>query len=279
MPLIKMAIIQSSFAKDRQKNIEKMSQRIEEASKKGAHLVLMPELFETPYFPREKNKDFFGLAKPLKGNETIQHFQKLAAKHKMYIPISFFEKDGDKYFNSMAFVDHLGQLKGVYRKTFIPSGPGYEEKFYFQSGDTGFKVWETSFGRIGIGICWDQWFPEAARAMVLKGADILLYPTCIGSEPEDPQFDTKDLWQKVMIGHAVANVIPIAAANRVGQEGDQTYYGSSFIANHRGNMVSEADRTSETILYADLDFEKSKVAREDFGLIKDLNIYLKGKTH
>jgi len=272
MAFVKIAVIQASFNPDCEKNISKMTEKIKEAAQNNAKIILLPELFENHYFPREKKKEFFDLAKSFKGNKTLFHFQGLCEKLKVAIPISFFEMEGEKYFNSIAFIDERGRNQGIYRKTFIPSGPGYEEKYYFNPGNSGFKVWETRFGKMGVGICWDQWFPEASRAMTQMGADLLLYPTCIGSEPEDPDFDTQKPWQRVIRGQAVANTIPIAAANRVGKEGDQTYYGSSFIADHRGNFLAKANREEETILYAELDFEKIREDRKDFGLLRDLSL-------
>jgi len=270
MKPLQLAVIQTSFSDNADKNFEKINSLIQKAADGGAHLILTPELMEGHYFPREINNEHFQRAKPFENNPTLQYFQGVAEKLNVYLPISFFEKSNEKYFNSIAFITNTGKIAGVYRKTFIPSGPGYEEKHYFQSGDTGFKVWDTLYGKIGVGICWDQWFPEAARGMILKGADILLYPTCIGSEPENPNFDTKDLWQKAMVGHAVVNVTPVAAANRIGTEGNQTYYGSSFICNHRGKILFEASRNKEEILEATFHISEIREDRKDFGLIDDL---------
>jgi N-carbamoylputrescine amidase len=200
---------------------------------------------------------------------TIRHFQQLAQELAVVIPVSFFEKAGQHYYNSIAIVDADGALLGTYRKSHIPDGPGYEEKFYFRPGNTGFKVWPTRFGTLGVGICWDQWFPECARAMVLMGADILFYPTAIGSEPQTPDLDTKDPWQRAMIGHAVSNVIPVVAANRVGTEGDQTFYGHSFIANQRGDKVAELNRTEEGVICATFDVPEIRRHRASFGFFRD----------
>ena len=269
----KLAVLQTSFTNEREKNVQKVTSWVEKAAKEQAHIILIPELFETEYFCREKDKRFFELARPFHNNSTITHFQKVAEKNHIAIPISFFERDGERYFNSVAFIDETGKVQGKYRKTFIPTGPGYEEKYYFEPGDTGFHVWKTSFATIGVGICWDQWFPESARAMTDLGADLLLYPTCIGSEPEDAQFDTQPLWQKAMIGHCVSNTIALGAANRIGTEGNQTYYGSSFIADHRGNLLDQAGRNEEKILLANLDPNRSRLDREDFGLLRDYKIF------
>ena len=193
----------------------------------------------------------------------------LAKELGVVIPVSFFERDGHAFYNSLAMVDADGALLGVYRKSHIPDGPGYEEKFYFRPGNTGFKVWPTRFGKLGVGICWDQWYPECARAMMLMGAEILLYPTAIGTEPENPELDTKDLWQRAMIGHAVSNVVPVVAANRIGLEGDQTFYGHSFIANHRGDKVAELGRAESGLITADLDLDEIRRNRASFGFFRD----------
>jgi N-carbamoylputrescine amidase len=193
----------------------------------------------------------------------------LAKKLKVAIPASIFERDGQHFYNSLAMIDADGSVLGVYRKSHIPDGPGYEEKFYFRPGNTGFKVWPTRFGTLGVGICWDQWFPEAARAMMLMGADILFYPTAIGSEPDNANLDTKDLWQRAMIGHAVSNVVPVVAANRIGTEHGQTFYGCSFISNHRGDKVAELGRADEGIIHATFDLEEIKRNRAAFGFFRD----------
>jgi N-carbamoylputrescine amidase len=193
----------------------------------------------------------------------------LARELHVVIPVSFFERSGQVYYNSLAMINADGAMLGVYRKSHIPDGPGYEEKFYFRNGDTGFKVWDTTFGKIGVGICWDQWFPECARSMVLMGAEILLYPTAIGSEPEEPNLNTKDPWQRAMIGHAVSNVIPVAAANRIGLEGSQTFYGHSFIANQRGDKVAELNDTEEGVITAEFDLDTVRLNRASFGFFRD----------
>ncbi|CAN1210315.1 N-carbamoylputrescine amidase [Tumidithrix helvetica PCC 7403] len=250
-------------------NIAKITDFVLKASERGAQVILPPELFEGAYFCREERDRFFDWAHPVADHPTIQHFQSLAQKLKVVIPLSFFERAGQTYYNSLATIDTNGEVLGIYRKSHIPDGPGYEEKFYFRPGNTGFKVWQTAFGKIGVGICWDQWFPECARAMALMGADVLLYPTAIGSEPEEPDLNTKDPWQRAMIGHAVSNVIPVAAANRVGKEGSQIFYGHSFIANHRGDKVAELNATEEGILLAQFDLETIRRNRASFGFFRD----------
>ncbi len=259
------AAIQCPLGDSREGNVARVTGHVRAAAAKGANVVLPPELFEGPYFCRHEDEKFFSWARPLEGNPTIAHFAKLAKELGIVIPVSFFEHAGQAYYNSIAIVDRDGQTLGLYRKSHIPDGPGYEEKFYFRPGDTGFKVWKTAFGTLGVGICWDQWYPETARSMALLGADILLYPTAIGSEPHDPSLDTKDPWQRVMIGHAVANVMPVVAANRIGTEEGQVFYGSSFIADHRGDKVSELGRTEEGVVLASFDFEQLRKTRAASG--------------
>jgi N-carbamoylputrescine amidase len=267
--LITVAALQTSFTEDLSTNVAKVTDLVRKAAFQGAQVILPSELFEGPYFCREERDEFFDWAKPLTEHPTIRHFQELAEELAVVIPVSFFEKAGQNYYNSMALVDADGALLGTYRKSHIPDGPGYEEKFYFRPGNTGFKVWPTRFGTLGVGICWDQWFPECARSMVLMGADILFYPTAIGSEPQTPDLDTKDPWQRAMIGHAVSNVIPVVAANRVGTEGDQTFYGHSFIANQRGDKVAELERTEEGVICATFDLPEIRRNRASFGFFRD----------
>ncbi|MDR3607164.1 MAG: N-carbamoylputrescine amidase [Oligoflexia bacterium] len=266
---VKVAAIQSSFSEDLDKNVEKTVSFVREAAKKGAQIILPSELFEGPYFCREERDEFFAWAKPYEGHPTIQRFQDLARELKVVIPISFFERDAHAYYNSLAMIDADGTRLGLYRKSHIPDGPGYEEKFYFRPGNTGFQAWKTRYGNIGVGICWDQWFPECARAMMLKGADLLFYPTAIGSEPETPELDTKNLWQRAMIGHAVSNVTPVIASNRVGNEDGQIFYGSSFITDHRGDMKAEMGRTEEGVIVAEFDIEEIRKNRASFGFFRD----------
>ena len=266
---VTIAVIQASLNADIATNVSKISDLVSKAAHQGAQVILPPELFESPYFCREERDRFFDWAHPVENHSTIVNFQKLAKELNVVIPVSFFERSGQVYYNSLAMVDADGSLLGVYRKSHIPDGPGYEEKFYFRGGDTGFKVWDTAFGKIGVGICWDQWFPECARAMVLMGAEILLYPTAIGSEPEEPNLNTKDPWQRAMIGHAVSNVIPVAAANRIGLEGSQTFYGHSFIADHRGDKVAELNDTEEGVISATFDLDIVRLNRASFGFFRD----------
>lgn len=266
---VTIAVIQTALNDDVATNIVKISDLVSQAAQQGAQVILPPELFESPYFCREERDRFFDWAHPVENHPTIAHFQKLAKELHVVIPVSFFERAGQVYYNSLGMINADGALLGVYRKSHIPDGPGYEEKFYFRNGDTGFRVWDTTFGKIGVGICWDQWFPECARAMVLMGAEILLYPTAIGSEPEEPNLNTKDPWQRAMIGHAVSNVIPVAAANRIGLEGSQTFYGHSFIANHRGDKVVELNDTDEGVILASFDLNEIRLNRASFGFFRD----------
>jgi len=255
-------------------NIARAENLIRKAAAKGAQIVLIQELFEAPYFCQDQIGEFFDMAKPFENNPLIAHFSRLAAELDVVLPVSFFEKAGQTYFNSVAIVDADGTVLGLYRKSHIPDGPGYTEKYYFSPGDTGFRVWQTKHARIGVGICWDQWFPEAARAMALQGAELLFYPTAIGSEPQDPTIDSAAHWQRVMQGHAAANIMPVIASNRIGTEPGRkgtelTFYGSSFIADQTGNKVAEADRTSEAILTATFDLDGIARQRSNWGLFRD----------
>jgi N-carbamoylputrescine amidase len=266
---VRVAALQCAFSDSLDQNVTQVEALVREAAATGAQVILPSELFEGPYFCREEKDAFFDWAKPVAGHPTIARFQALAKELGVVIPVSFFERDGHTFYNSLAMVDADGALLGVYRKSHIPDGPGYEEKFYFRPGNTGFKVWPTRFGKLGVGICWDQWYPECARAMMLMGAEILFYPTAIGTEPENPELDTKDLWQRAMIGHAVSNVVPVVAANRIGVEGDQTFYGHSFIANHRGDKVAELGRRESGVITADLDLDEIRRNRASFGFFRD----------
>jgi N-carbamoylputrescine amidase len=276
MSKVKLAVIQMTCSNNLNKNVKKAVGKIQEAAKKGANIILLQELFENLYFCQTEDDQCFKLANPVNRHPFLSKFQKLAKDLKVVLPVSFFERAGQAHYNSLMMIDADGKALGVYRKTHIPDGPGYEEKFYFNPGDTGFKTWETRYGNIGVGICWDQWFPETARAMVLQGADLLLYPTAIGSEPQgsgQAGMDTKDMWQRAMIGHAVSNSCYVAACNRIGVEhsgaSQITFYGSSFISDYMGNKLTEADRSSETILYADLNFEEARQFRAGFGFFRD----------
>lgn len=274
---VSVAALQMSFSDDTARNVARVTERVREAAKRKARIILPSELFESLYFCKEERDELFALARPAEGHPTIQHFQKLARELEVVIPVSFFERDGHAYYNSLAMVDADGSLLGIYRKSHIPDGPGYEEKFYFRPGNTGFKVWQTRYGKIGVGICWDQWFPECARAMMLLGAELLFYPTAIGTEPEEPNLDTKDLWQRAMIGHAVSNVVPVIAANRIGLEGKQTFYGHSFISDHRGEKVAELGRGEEGVITADFDLEVIRRNRAAFGFFRDRRPELYGQ--
>lgn len=266
---VRVAAIQCAFSNEVSENVSKITQLVKEAARQGAQIILPPELFEGPYFCRQERDEFFAWAKPYEGHPTLNHFQKVAQELKVVIPVSFFERDGNAYYNSVALIDADGSRLGLYRKSHIPDGPGYEEKFYFRPGNTGFKVWKTKYATIGVGICWDQWFPECARAMMLMGAEILFYPTAIGTEPETPNLDTKDAWQRAMIGHSVSNVVPVVAANRIGKEGDQIFYGSSFICSHRGDLLKEQNRMEEGVIVAELDLDEIQKNRASFGFFRD----------
>ena len=262
----KVAIAQFSMPDNYEKCIEKADEYIKTASKNGVDLLLLPELFEGLYFCQIENYDFFSKAEEVKDSKTLRHFQEMAKEYKIVLPISFFEKSGNCYFNSLVMIDKDGSIVDLYRKSHIPTGECYEEKFYFTPGDTGFKVFKTKAGTIGIGICWDQWFPETARILALKGAEILLFPTAIGSEPVLPK-DSKSHWQNVMKGHAAANIMPVLAANRVGVESlgksSMKFYGSSFIADQHGDFVTDMNREEEGIRFAE--FDLSEIAKERFG--------------
>jgi N-carbamoylputrescine amidase len=266
----RLALIQLSLSASIADNITKAMEAVQAAASHQAQIILIPELFENLYFPQQELEEHFSLAHPVANHPFLSQFQALARDLGVVLPISFFERSGPAHFNSLALIDATGEQLGIYRKSHIPDGPGYEEKYYFNPGDTGFKTWQTRYGAIGVGICWDQWYPEAARCMALLGADLLLYPTAIGSEPPAANsLDTKDMWQRVMIGHAVANACYLGAANRVGQEGEATFYGSSFIVDMTGEKLAEADRSQETILYADLDFEAARRFRAGMGFFRD----------
>ncbi len=267
---VTVAAIQCALTDDGAANTAKITQWVEKAAKDGAQVILPSELFHGHYFCKEEKAELFARALPAAGNPLIAHFSKLAKALKVVIPVSFFERDGQAHYNSVAIVDASGETLGVYRKSHIPDGPGYEEKYYFNLGNTGFKVWDTRYGKIGVGICWDQWFPECARAMALQGADLLFYPTAIGSEPGNPDpLATKDRWQRAMIGHAVSNVIPVIAANRNGREGDQTFYGHSFIADETGEKIREMASSDEGVLLATFDLAAVRTARAGWGFFRD----------
>jgi N-carbamoylputrescine amidase len=271
---VTVAATQMACTPDPVRNLARAEELVREAAARGAGIVCVQELFETPYFCQDEIADFFALAKPLGENRAIARFSEVARELGIVVPVSVFERAGQSYFNTVAIVDADGSVLGAYRKSHIPDGPGYAEKYYFSPGDTGFMVWPTAYGRIGVGICWDQWFPEAARAMALLGAELLLYPTAIGSEPLSPDVDSRDHWQRAMQGHAAANVMPVVAADRVGSEAGRlgtsmTFYGSSFITDHTGAKLAEAGRSEETVLTATLDLDASTEYRRMWGIFRD----------
>ncbi|WP_419827593.1 N-carbamoylputrescine amidase [Sphingomonas sp.] len=278
MTEISVAALQLAFGEDMAENIARVSDRVREAAARGAQVILPPELFEGPYFCRVEDEELFAKARPLDAHPAVAAMRALAADLRVAIPTSFFEADGPHHYNSLAMIGPDGDVRGVYRKSHIPDGPGYEEKFYFRPGNTGFKVWpEAAPATIGVGVCWDQWYPEAARAMMLMGAEVLFYPTAIGSEPHDTSLDTARLWRRAMVGHAVSNVVPIVAANRVGTEHGQSFYGTSFICDERGDMLAELDREEEGVIVTTLDLARVKRHRAAFGFFRDRRPELYGR--
>ena len=271
-PLV-VAAVQMAMTDDIATNVATAERLVREAASRGARLIQIPELFEGHYFCTDQLAEHMSRARPLEGHPTIAHFSRLAAELGVVLPVSFFERANNAAFNSVAIIDADGTVLGVYRKSHIPDGPGYSEKYYFNPGDTGFRVWDTKVGRIGLAICWDQWFAEAARVLALRGAEVILYPTAIGSEPHDPTYDSSRHWQRVMQGHAGANLVPVVAANRVGIEtGRQhtlTFYGTSFIAGPTGEVIVEADRTSESVITAEFDLDAVAALRHSWGVFRD----------
>ncbi len=266
----RLAILQMQCTDDLQDNVTRATELVRDAAAQGANIVLLPELFESLYFPQLEREELFALAHEVEGHPFLEHFGALAAELGVVLPVSFFEKAGQAYFNSLMMFDADGSSLGVYRKAHIPDGPSYEEKYYFNVGDTGFRSWRTRYGNIGVAICWDQWFPECARAMALQGADLLLYPTAIGSEPaEAGALDTRSMWQKVMVGHAIANIVYVGAANRYGVEADMEFYGSSFITDPRGEFMAEAASSGDAVLLADLDYAFARSFRAGWGFFRD----------
>jgi N-carbamoylputrescine amidase len=270
---VTVAATQMSCSTSPQENLKKADTMVRKAAAQGAQIVLLQELFETPYFCQKEDANVYQWATETQQNPAVQHFRAVAKELNLVIPVSFYEKKNNARYNSVAMIDADGSLLGVYRKSHIPDGPGYEEKFYFSPGDTGFRVWNTRYGKIGVGICWDQWFPEAARCMALMGAELLLYPTAIGSEPEAPEVDSKDHWQRCMVGHAACNLVPVIASNRVGKEQAGSsfieFYGSSFIAGPTGKLLAQADRTEETVLTASFDLDALEAQRAEWGVFRD----------
>ncbi len=270
---VTLAATQMACGWDRDANLAAAQELVRRAAGEGATIVLLQELFETPYFCPDRKKDHFDLARPCDGNPMIDAMARLAAELKIVLPVSFFERAGESYFNTLAMIDADGSVLGSYRKCHIPEGPGYEEKFYFTPGDTGFRVWKTKVGFVGAAICWDQWFPECARAMVLAGAELLVYPSAIGNEPQDPALQSREHWQRVMQGHAAANMVPVVASNRVGTEvhdaATMTFYGSSFIAGPQGEILAEASRDQAEFVSATVDLDGIAEQRQSWGLFRD----------
>ncbi|WP_313801913.1 N-carbamoylputrescine amidase [Sphingobium sp.] len=269
MTKVTVAALQLAFSDDQADNIEMVAGHVVKAAARGAKIVLPPELFEGPYFCKVQDEALFAGALPLDEHPAVREMRKVAKAEGVYIPTSFFERDGQHHYNSLAMIDDEGEIMGVYRKSHIPDGPGYQEKFYFRPGNSGFKVWETKFGTIGVGICWDQWYPETARVMALMGAELLFYPTAIGSEPYDADLDTSRMWRRAMIGHAVSNCMPVIAANRIGEEDGQKFYGHSFISDEWGDFAAEADAKDNGALVATLDLEQARRHRAGMGFFRD----------
>lgn len=277
MTQITVAALQLAFSADTAANIAKVSEAVREAAARGAQVILPPELFEGEYFCRVEDEGLFATARPVGEHPSVLAMQALAAELGVHIPTSFFEADGPHHYNSLAMIGPDGAVQGVYRKSHIPDGPGYEEKFYFRPGNTGFKVWPGPGATLGVGVCWDQWYPETARAMMLMGAEVLFYPTAIGSEPHDDSLDTARLWRRAMVGHAVSNVVPVVAANRIGDEHGQIFYGTSFIADERGDILAELGRAEEGVITATLDLARVKRHRAAFGFFRDRRPELYGR--
>ncbi len=278
---ITLAATQFACTWDLPANADQAEALVRRAAAQGAQVILVQELFAAPYFCIEQRAEYFDLAAPMQGHPLIARFARLARELGVVLPCCYFEKAGQVFYNSCAMIDADGRVLGNYRKSHIPQGPGYEEKFYFSPGDTGFKVWDTAIGRVGLAICWDQWFPEAARAMALMGAEMLLYPTAIGSEPPAPDYDSQPHWEMTMRGHAAANILPVVAANRIGCEvapggREVTFYGSSFIADHTGQVVAKASRDGAEVLTATFDLDAVAALRRSWGLFRDRRVDLFG---
>lgn len=262
---------------DEQENIAAVSALIEQAAGEGARIVLPPELFSGPYFCQVEDEALFDLARPTAEHPSVKAMQALAARLKVAIPTSFFERDGHHYYNTLAMIDESGDILGTYRKSHIPDGPGYEEKYYFRPGNDGFKVWDVAGTRIGVGICWDQWYPECARVMALMGAELLFYPTAIGSEPYDADLDTSRMWRRAMLGHAVSNCMPVIAANRTGSESGQRFYGHSFITDEWGDFLAELGGEERGVLTARIDLARAARHRAGMGFFRDRRPQLYGR--
>lgn len=273
MAIVTLAATQMACSWDLDDNIQKAEEQVTAAAEDGAEIILLQELFQTPYFCIEKDAGFQRHARPMAEDRAVQHFSTLARRLGVVLPVSYYEAAGNTFFNSLAMIDADGSVLGNYRKTHIPHATGYEEKYYFTPGNTGFKVFDTRFARVGCGICWDQWFPETARSLAILGAEVLLFPTAIGSEPGQPDLDSSAHWQRVMQGHAAANMVPVVASNRVGQEKgpnlEMTFYGSSFIADHTGAMLAKANKLDETYLTARIDLDATRAYRQSWGTWRD----------
>jgi N-carbamoylputrescine amidase len=273
MASVTVAATQMACTWDREGNLRNAEDLVREAAGQGAQIVLLQELFETPYFCKDQKEEHFALAREADGHPVLARMSALAAELSVVLPVSFFERANTAYYNALAMIDADGRNLGVYRKSHIPDGPGYQEKFYFNPGDSGFKVWRTRHGDLGAAVCWDQWFPEAARAMALQGAEVLFYPTAIGSEPQDPGLNSKDHWQRTMQGHAAANLVPLVAANRIGREDGEsctlTFHGHSFITDQTGAKVAEAGADERAILTASFDLDAIRAQRASWGLFRD----------
>jgi len=273
MAKVRIAATQMRCGHDRGANIDRAESLVRQAAGAGAQIILLQELFETPYFCPEQKIEHFALARRFTDNDTIRYFSTMAAELGVVLPISFFEQDNNSYYNTVVVIDADGQIMGRYRKSHIPDGPGYQEKFYFTPGNTGFKVWQTRHGNVGVAVCWDQWFPEAARIMAQQGADVLLYPTAIGCHPMVPGYDSQTTWQRAMQGHAACNAVPVVAANRIGNEDwdelTMSFYGSSFITDQRGEIVAQASRELEEVVAASFDFNALREERAAWGFFRD----------
>lgn len=274
---VTVAALQLALSDDIETNIAAVSALVRDAAARGAKIILPPELFEGHYFCQVEDEALFARARPTAEHPAVLAMRELAAELKVYIPTSFFEADGPHHYNSLAMIDDAGEIMGIYRKSHIPDGPGYEEKYYFRPGNTGFKVWKTRYGTIGVGVCWDQWYPETARAMMLMGAELLFYPTAIGTEPYDDDLDTSRMWRRAMQGHAVSNVVPVIAANRIGTEGEMDFYGHSFIADERGDFLADSGAGESAALVATIDLDKVRTHRAGFGFFRDRRPDLYGR--
>jgi N-carbamoylputrescine amidase len=277
MTKVTVAALQLAFTDDVEQNIAAVTELVREAASRGAQIVLPPELFEGHYFCQVEDEGRFARAQPVGEHPAVRAMQRLAAELRVTIPTSFFELDGPHHYNSLAMIGPDGAVQGVYRKSHIPDGPGYEEKFYFRPGNTGFRTWDTPAARVGVGICWDQWYPETARILMLQGAEVLFFPTAIGNEPHDPSLDTSRMWRRAMIGHAVSNVVPVVAANRIGTENGQTFYGHSFLADERGDLIAEFGADETGVLVGTFDLDVVRRHRAAFGFFRDRRPDLYGR--